>query len=111
MSEKTMRDAINEALHQAMAEDDSVFVIGEDVAGCNGAPSGKVGEVGGVFGSNFSYTPVIGLGHLFAVRPQHDSALSLAAQRFFLCGCGEQEFRGKQADYYKPCMHSIHGPQ
>ena len=32
MSEKTMRDAINEALHQAMAADDSVFVIGEDVA-------------------------------------------------------------------------------
>ncbi len=50
MPEKTMRDAINEALHQAMAEDDSVFVIGEDVAGCNGAPSGKVGAVGGVFG-------------------------------------------------------------
>ena len=50
MSEKTMRDAINEALHQAMAEDDSVFVIGEDVAGCNGAPSGKIGAVGGVFG-------------------------------------------------------------
>lgn len=50
MAEKTMRDAINEALHQAMAQDDSVFVIGEDVAGCNGAPSGKVGAVGGVFG-------------------------------------------------------------
>ncbi len=50
MSEKTMRDAINEALHQAMAEDDSVFVIGEDVAGCNGSPSGNVGAVGGVFG-------------------------------------------------------------
>jgi pyruvate dehydrogenase E1 component beta subunit len=45
-----MRDAINEALHQAMEQDDSVFVIGEDVAGCNGAPSGKVGAVGGVFG-------------------------------------------------------------
>ncbi len=50
MAEKTMRDAINEALHQAMAADDSVFVIGEDVAGCNGSPSGKVGSVGGVFG-------------------------------------------------------------
>ncbi|MEM1114395.1 MAG: alpha-ketoacid dehydrogenase subunit beta [Pseudomonadota bacterium] len=50
MAEKTMRDAINEALHQAMAEDDSVFVIGEDVAGCNGSPSGDVGAVGGVFG-------------------------------------------------------------
>ena len=50
MAEKTMRDAINEALHQAMAADESVFVIGEDVAGCNGSPSGKVGEVGGVVG-------------------------------------------------------------
>jgi len=49
MAEKTMRDAINEALHQAMAADDSVFVIGEDVAGCNGS-QGEVGSVGGVFG-------------------------------------------------------------
>jgi pyruvate dehydrogenase E1 component beta subunit len=49
MSEKTMRDAINEALHQAMAADDSVFVIGEDVAGCMGS-NGKPGSVGGVFG-------------------------------------------------------------
>jgi hypothetical protein len=37
MPEKTMRDAINEALHQAMEQDESVFVIGEDVAGCNGS--------------------------------------------------------------------------
>ena len=49
MAEKTMRDAINEALHQAMAADDSVFVIGEDVAGGNGS-DGTVGCAGGVFG-------------------------------------------------------------
>ena len=42
MPEKTMRDAINEALHQAMEQDESVFVIGEDVAGC----SGSAGDVG-----------------------------------------------------------------
>ena len=47
MSVKTMRDAINEALHQAMAADDSVFVIGEDVAGCMGS-EGTPGSVGGV---------------------------------------------------------------
>jgi pyruvate dehydrogenase E1 component beta subunit len=47
MPEKTMRDAINEALHQAMEQDESVFVIGEDVAGCNGS-AGDVGSVGGV---------------------------------------------------------------
>ncbi|MFT6367202.1 MAG: pyruvate dehydrogenase E1 component beta subunit [Halioglobus sp.] len=44
-----MRDAINEALHQAMEADDSVFVIGEDVAGGNGS-GGTVGCAGGVFG-------------------------------------------------------------
>ena len=49
MPEKTMRDAINEALHQAMEQDDSVFVIGEDVAGCSGS-AGDAGAVGGVFG-------------------------------------------------------------
>ena len=49
MPEKTMRDAINEALHQAMEQDESVFVIGEDVAGCSGS-AGDVGAVGGVFG-------------------------------------------------------------
>ncbi|MFT4822313.1 MAG: pyruvate/2-oxoglutarate/acetoin dehydrogenase E1 component [Halioglobus sp.] len=49
MSQKTMRDAINEALHQAMEADDSVFVIGEDVAGGNGS-GGTVGCAGGVFG-------------------------------------------------------------
>jgi len=49
MAMKTMRDAINEALHQAMAADERVFVIGEDVAGGNGS-NGKVGCAGGVFG-------------------------------------------------------------
>jgi pyruvate dehydrogenase E1 component beta subunit len=49
MPKKTMRDAINEALHQAMAADERVFVIGEDVAGGNGS-NGKIGCAGGVFG-------------------------------------------------------------
>ena len=49
MPKKTMRDAINEALHQAMAADERVFVIGEDVAGGNGS-NGRIGCAGGVFG-------------------------------------------------------------
>ena len=33
---KTLRDALNEALHQEFERDPTVFVIGEDVAGGRG---------------------------------------------------------------------------
>jgi pyruvate dehydrogenase E1 component beta subunit len=49
MPQKTMRDAINEALRQEMTADERVFVIGEDVAGGNGS-DGTIGCAGGVFG-------------------------------------------------------------
>jgi len=50
MPKKTFKQAINEALHQEMRRDPHVIVIGEDVAGGNGAP-GEKGLVGGVFGT------------------------------------------------------------
>ena len=37
MSEKTFRQAINEAISQEMERDENVIVIGEDVAGGAGA--------------------------------------------------------------------------
>jgi pyruvate dehydrogenase E1 component beta subunit len=49
MSKKSYRQAINEALRQEMRRDASVIVLGEDVAGGQGA-SGEPGLVGGVFG-------------------------------------------------------------
>ena len=49
MPEKTVRDAINETLHQMFAEDERVFVIGEDVAGGRGG-TGEIDCTGGVFG-------------------------------------------------------------
>lgn len=49
MSKKTYSQAINEALRQEMRRDPNVIVIGEDVAGGQGA-SGDTGGVGGVFG-------------------------------------------------------------
>lgn len=49
MSKKSYRTAINEALRQEMRRDDSIILIGEDVAGGEGA-SGDVGVVGSVFG-------------------------------------------------------------
>ena len=49
MSKKTYSQAINEALRQEMRRDPNVIVLGEDVAGGQGA-SGDTGGVGGVFG-------------------------------------------------------------
>lgn len=49
MSKKSYRQAINEALRQEMRRDPNVIVLGEDVAGGQGA-SGETGVVGGVFG-------------------------------------------------------------
>lgn len=49
MARKSYRQAINEALRQEMRRDSTVIIIGEDVAGGQGA-SGEAGGVGGVFG-------------------------------------------------------------
>ncbi len=49
MTEKTIRDAINEALRQEMSRDPSVVVFGEDVAGGAGL-AGESDAFGGVMG-------------------------------------------------------------
>ena len=49
MARKSYRQAINEALRQEMRRDSTVIIVGEDVAGGQGA-SGETGGVGGVFG-------------------------------------------------------------
>ncbi len=49
MSIKTMREAIGEALKIEMARDETVFIIGEDVAGGRGG-SGVLDAAGGVLG-------------------------------------------------------------
>ncbi|HTW35486.1 MAG TPA: alpha-ketoacid dehydrogenase subunit beta [Rhizomicrobium sp.] len=49
MSKKSYRQAINEALRQEMRRDPNIIVLGEDVAGGQGA-SGETGVVGSVFG-------------------------------------------------------------
>ncbi len=50
MSNKTMRDAINEAIRQEMQRDPSVIVMGEDVVGGRGGTSGAEEASGGAFG-------------------------------------------------------------
>jgi pyruvate dehydrogenase E1 component beta subunit len=49
MPKKSYRQAINEAIRQEMRRDPNVIVLGEDVAGGQGA-SGGPGKVGSVFG-------------------------------------------------------------
>ncbi len=49
MPVKTMRDALNEALHHEFERDPTIFAIGEDIAGGRGG-TGELDCTGGVFG-------------------------------------------------------------
>ncbi len=49
MAQKSLREAINEALHEEMARDETVFLIGEDIAGGTGG-EGEEDAWGGVMG-------------------------------------------------------------
>ena len=59
MSEKTFRQALNEALFQEMKKDESVIVIGEDVAGGAGA-NGEQDAWGGPMGITKGLMPEFG---------------------------------------------------
>ena len=59
MSEKTFRQALNEALFQEMKKDESVIVIGEDVAGGAGA-NGEQDAWGGPMGITKGLMPEYG---------------------------------------------------
>lgn len=56
---KTVREAINEALHQEMARDSTVIVLGEEVAGGAGC-DGSDEAYGGVFGVTKGLGPKFG---------------------------------------------------
>lgn len=50
MPEKTLRQALNEAIDQEMARDETVIVIGEDVSGGAGGNEDQIDAYGGVMG-------------------------------------------------------------
>ena len=50
MPEKSYTEALNEALHQEMDRDETVIVIGEDIAGGAGTKGDDVEAIGGIFG-------------------------------------------------------------
>jgi pyruvate dehydrogenase E1 component beta subunit len=58
--EITMVQAVGEAMHQAMDQDDSVVVYGEDVVGGAGLGDPYEGSMGGTFGATKSLFPAFG---------------------------------------------------
>lgn len=56
----TMVQAVSEAMYQAMENDDSVIVYGEDVVGGAGLGSPYEGEMGGTFGATKPLFPAFG---------------------------------------------------
>lgn len=56
----TMREALNQTLHQEMARDSSIFICGEDVSGGAGGTSGEREASGGIFGVTAGLLPKFG---------------------------------------------------
>jgi len=84
MSKKTYLQAINEAVRQEMQRDPRVIVIGEDVAGGQGA-SGEAGEIGSVFGQMKGLYKAFGPDRVFDT-PISESAIIGAAGGAALTG-------------------------
>ena len=60
MAVMTMRDALNQALHEEMERDPSVIVMGEDVSGGAGGTSRTRDAAGGIFGVTKGLLPRFG---------------------------------------------------
>ena len=85
MPVKTMREAINEALHQEMARDSRVIVLGEDVSGGAGGTSGQREAAGGVFGLTKGLLPRFGEARVIDT-PISEAAIIGAANGAALAG-------------------------
>ena len=85
MTKRTLREAINDALHLEMARDPSVIVIGEDVSGGAGGTSGQRDAAGGVFGMTRGLLPKFGE-HRVIDTPISESAIIGAANGAALSG-------------------------
>ncbi len=60
MTIKNVRQAINETLHAEMERDDDVIILGEDISGGAGTPSGKREAIGGIWGTTGGLLPKFG---------------------------------------------------
>ncbi|MEM9669112.1 MAG: alpha-ketoacid dehydrogenase subunit beta [Pseudomonadota bacterium] len=105
MPKKTYLQAINEALHQEMARDESVILMGEDVAGGQGSTNGA-GSVGSVFGQSAGLYHTFG-GDRVIDTPISESAIIGAANGAALTGLrpvAELMF----VDFVGVCMDQIY---
>jgi pyruvate dehydrogenase E1 component beta subunit len=106
MPQLSMRDAINQALHQEMERDPRVIVLGEDVSGGAGGTSGQREASGGIFGVTKGLLPRFGAGRVIDT-PISESAIVGAAAGAALAGLrpvAELMF----ADFVGVCMDQIY---
>jgi len=85
MTQKSMRDAINDALHFEMARNPNIIVLGEDVSGGAGGTSGNREASGGIFGVTKGLLPKFG-DHRVIDTPISESAIMGAAAGAALAG-------------------------
>ena len=106
MPQLSMRDAINQALHQEMERDPRVIVLGEDVSGGAGGTSGEREASGGIFGVTKGLLPRFGAERVIDT-PISESAIIGAAAGAALAGLrpvAELMF----ADFVGVCMDQIY---
>ena len=102
---KTARDGLNEALFHEFERDETVFAIGEDIAGGRGGSSGDIGCVGGIFGVTKGLTAEFGE-HRVIDTPISESAIVGAAAGAALSGMrpvAEIMF----ADFFGVCLDQV----
>ena len=106
MPQLSMRDAINQALHQEMERDERIIVLGEDVSGGAGGSSGTREASGGIFGVTKGLLPRFGDQRVIDT-PISESAIIGAAAGAALAGLrpvAELMF----ADFVGVCMDQIY---
>ncbi len=106
MPQLSMRDALNQALHQEMARDERVIVLGEDVSGGAGGTSGQREASGGIFGVTKGLLPKFGDQRVLDT-PISESAIVGAAAGAALAGLrpvAEIMF----ADFLGVCMDQVY---
>jgi pyruvate dehydrogenase E1 component beta subunit len=106
MPQLSMRDALNQALHQEMERDARVIVLGEDVSGGAGGSSGEREAAGGIFGVTKGLLPKFGEERVIDT-PISESAIVGAAAGAALAGLrpvAEIMF----ADFVGVCLDQIY---